>query len=90
MYDEDYYKFELTQTTRVCLEFYHTKTNAIENCWIASIVDEDGFEMASVKSHLNERLVTTGVVELPAGVYYVKIETGMYGSEMPYYFRLVR
>lgn len=90
LYDEDFYKFELTDTTRVCLEFYHTKTNAIENCWIASIVDEDGFEMASVKSHLNERLVTTGVVELPAGVYYVKIETGMYGSEMPYYFRLVR
>ena len=89
-YDEDFYKFELTEATRVCLEFYHEKTTGNENCWIASIVDEDGFDMTSVKSHLNERLVTTGVVELPAGVYYVKIETGMYGSEMPYYFRLVR
>ena len=90
LYDEDFYKFEITETTRVCLEFYHDKTTEIEHCWDASIVDEDGFEMTSVKSHLNQRLVTTGVVELSAGVYYVKIETGMYGSEMPYYLRLVR
>lgn len=90
LYDEDFYKFEITEATRVCLEFYHDKTTDIEHCWDASIVDEDGFTMTTVKSHLNQRLVTTGVVELPAGVYYVKIETGMYGSEMPYYFRLVR
>ena len=58
--------------------------------WIASIVDEDGYEVCAVDSSLNDGLVTTGTVTLPEGVYYVKIETGMYGSEAPYYFRLVR
>ena len=43
-----------------------------------------------MSSLLNQGLVSTGVVEIPAGTYYVKIETGMYGSEIPYYFRLVR
>ena len=90
LYDEDYYKFELEKDTRICLEFYHEKGKVNENCWIASVVDENGNEICSVDSYLNDHLVTTGVVLVPAGTYYVKIETGLYGSEIPYYFRLVR
>ncbi len=90
LYDEDYYKFELSENTRICLEFYHDAGSVNENCWVASIVDENGEEICSVDAYLNEHLVTTGVVEVPAGTYYVKIETGIYGSEIPYYFRLVR
>ncbi len=90
LYDEDYYKFELEKDTRMCLEFYHEAGNVNEHCWTASVVDETGKEVCSVDSYLNEHLVTTGVVLVPAGTYYVKIETGLYGSEIPYYFRLVR
>lgn len=90
LYDEDYYKFELEKETNICLEFYHEAGDVNENCWIASIVDENGKEVCSVNSYLNTHLVTTGVVTVPAGTYYVKIETGLYGSEIPYYFRLVR
>lgn len=90
LYDEDYYKFELEKDTRICLEFYHEAGSVNEHCWTASVVDESGKEYCSTNSYLNEHLVTTGVVLVPAGTYYVKIETGIYGSEIPYYFRLVR
>ena len=90
LYDEDYYRFELEKDTRICLEFYHEAGKVNENCWIASIVDENGEEVCSVDSYLNNHIVTTGVVLVPQGTYYVKIETGLYGSEIPYYFRLVR
>ena len=89
-FDEDFYKFELSEATRVSLVFGHETVDESRNCWIASIVDEDGTEVVEVSSLLNQGLVSTGVVEIPAGTYYVKIETGMYGSEIPYYFRLVR
>lgn len=90
LYDEDYYKFQIDQKTNICLEFYHEAGSVNDNCWIASIVDKNGKAVCSVNSYLNDHLVTTGVVTLPAGTYYVKIETGLYGSEIPYYFRLVR
>lgn len=89
-FDEDYYKFEITESTRVCLEFSHETTDSNENCWVANVVNSEGELICSVNSSLNQGLVSTGVVEVPAGTYYVKIETGMYGSELPYTFRLVR
>lgn len=89
-FDEDYYKFVITEERNVSLELGHEKINDSSLTWIASILDEDGYEVCAVESSLNEGLVNTGVVTLPEGTYYVKIETGMYGSEVPYYFRLVR
>jgi hypothetical protein len=89
-FDEDFYKFELTEKTRICLEFGHDTINSGDICWTASIVDKDGKDVATVNSALSQGLTSTGVVEVPAGTYYVKIETGYYGSEIPYYFRLVR
>lgn len=89
-FDEDYYKFEITKEQNVSLELGHEKINDSSLTWIASIVDEDGNEICAVESSLNEGLVNTGVVTLPEGTYYVKVETGMYGAEVPYRIRLVR
>lgn len=89
-YDEDYYKFTIDSTSRVCLEFGHDRLSGSNICWNASIVDAEGKSMCALKSALNEGLLTTPVVELPAGTYYVKVETGMYGSEIPYYFKVVK
>ncbi len=89
-YDEDYYKFTLDTTSRVCLEFGHDRKTGSNICWIASIVDTNGKAKCTLKSALNEGLLSTQVVELPAGTYYVKVETGMYGSEIPYYFKVVK
>ncbi len=89
-YDEDYYKFTLDSDSSVCLEFGHERLTGSNTCWNASIVNEQGKVMCSLRSALNEGLVTTAVTQLPAGTYYVKVETGMYGSEIPYYFKVVK
>lgn len=89
-FDEDYYRFEIAEKTRLCLEFGHETTEANDNCWVANVVNSEGELICSVNSSLNQGIVSTGVVEVAEGTYYVKIETGMYGSEIPYYFRLVR
>ncbi len=89
-FDEDYYKFEITEERNVSLELWHEKVTDSSITWVASIIDENGNVVKSVDSSLNQGLVSTGVMTLTEGTYYVKIETGMYGSESPYYFKLVR
>ncbi len=89
-FDEDYYKFEITKERNVSLELWHEKVTDSSLTWVASIIDENGNVVKSVDSSLNQGLVSTGVMTLQEGIYYVKVETGMYGSELPYYFKLVR
>lgn len=89
-FDEDYYRFEITHERNVSLELWHEKVTDSSITWVASIIDENGNVVKSVDSSLNQGLVSTGVMTLKEGTYYVKIETGMYGSESPYYFKLVR
>ena len=89
-FDEDYYRFEIDKQRNVSLELWHEKVTDSSVTWVASIIDENGNVVKSVDSSLNQGLVSTGVMTLEEGTYYVKIETGMYGSESPYYFKLVR
>ena len=89
-FDEDYYRFEVDKERNVSLELWHEKVTDSSVTWVASIIDENGNVVKSVDSSLNQGLVSTGVVTLKEGTYYIKIETGMYGSESPYYFKLVR
>jgi hypothetical protein len=88
-YDEDYYRFNLTSNRTVCVEFAHETTGSSDICWYITIINDKGEVMVEKTSALNQSLVSTGVIELPAGVYFVKIETGIYGSETPYKFRLI-
>ncbi len=89
-FDEDYYRFEMTEEGNAILQLGHEKINDSSLTWTASILDEDGYVLTTVESSLNEGLVNAPKVTLPEGTYYVKVETGMYGSETPYYFRVVR
>ena len=89
-YDEDYYRFELTQETNVCLEFGHQKAADSKVFWVASIVDEDGVdEFCKIESSFDSGLESTDVFKLSPGVYYVKIE-GRYRSEAQYNFAVRR
>lgn len=88
-FDEDYYKFVITEERNVSLELGHEKVNDSSLTWITSILDENGNEVRTVESPLNEGLVNTGIITLAEGTYYIKVETGMYGSEIPYYLNLV-
>ncbi|MBQ7116413.1 MAG: hypothetical protein IJN94_08365 [Clostridia bacterium] len=89
-FDEDYYRFEITEKRNVSLELWHKKVTDSSVTWVGSIIDEDGNVVKSIESSLDQGLVLTGTVTLEPGTYYVKIETGMYESELPYYFKLVR
>lgn len=89
-FDEDYYKFTLDGETNVSLELGHDKLTDSGITWIANIIDEEGNVVKVLESSKNEGLVTIGVMTLKEGTYYIKLETGLYGSEIPYYFRMVR
>lgn len=88
-YDEDYYRFNLTSDKNVCVEFSHETTGSSDICWNITVIDDKGEIKKEITSALNQSLASTGVFELPAGVYFVKVETGIYGSELPYKFRVV-
>lgn len=87
-YDEDYYRFTVNSSKNVSVVFSHDTTSSSDVCWNISIIDDKGNVYAEKTSQLNQSIVSTGVIELPAGVYFVKIETGMYGSEIPYKIKL--
>ncbi len=89
-FDEDYYKFEITEERNVSLEIGHTKYNDSSHAWSISILNENGEVVKEVESSLNQGLVNTGVITLAEGTYYVKVTIGMYGSEIPYSIKLVR
>lgn len=88
-FDEDFYKIEINEETTVKLALGHDKLQDGSVSWIASIVDEDNDEICSVESSLNDGVVYAQAT-LSEGVYYIRIETGMYGSEIPYYFTLTQ
>ena len=76
--------------TNVSIDFRHEAGDKDDVCWYLSILNDRNEEMVFTDIKLSSEISTTGVVTLPAGTYYVKVETGMYGSEIPYYFRLKR
>lgn len=88
VFDEDYYRFTVNSTKTVGVEFSHEIASSSDVCWNVSIIDDKGKVYAEIKSPLNQEIVLTDIVELPAGVYFIKVETGDYGSEMPYKIRL--
>ena len=88
-FDRDYYRFEVKKDTNIAFHFYHDYTNENDLAWVASILDEKGNEISKVESAKNEYQVTTGVIELKKGTYYILIENDLYSSEDTYWFRIV-
>lgn len=89
-YDEDFYQFTVDSDTNLCVEFSHEKLKGSSVCWNVSILDAEGNTITTVYSALNQNYVISKIVSVSAGTYYVKVETGMYGSEIPYQFRIKR
>ncbi len=89
-YDEDYYCFELKEKTNVSVDFRHDAGDGDDDCWYFSILNERKEEMVFASSKLSSEITVSKVVTLPAGKYYVKVETGMYGSEIPYHFKVIK
>ncbi len=88
-FDRDYYKFEVDKDRNIAFHFYHDYTNENDLAWVATIMDENGNEISKLESAKNEYQVTTGVIELKKGTYYILIENDLYSSEDTYWFRIV-
>ena len=88
-FDRDYYKFEVDRDRNIAFHFYHDYTNENDLAWVATIIDENGKEISKLESAKNEYQVTTGVIELKKGTYYILIENDLYSSEDTYWFRIV-
>ncbi len=88
-FDRDYYKFELDKDRNIAFHFYHDYTSESDLAWVATIIDENGNVISELPSAKNEYQVTTGVIELQKGTYYILIENELYSSENTYWFRIV-
>lgn len=88
-FDRDYYKFEVTEDRNIAFQFYHDYTSDSSLAWIATIIDENGNEVKQVQSAKNDYVVSTGVIELKKGTYYILIENDLYSSEDTYWFRII-
>ncbi len=88
-FDRDYYKFEVTEDRNIAFQFYHDYTSDSSLAWIATIIDENGNEIKQVQSAKNDYVVSTGVIELEKGTYYILIENDLYSSEDTYWFKII-
>ena len=88
-FDRDYYKFEVTEDRNIAFQFYHDYTSDSSLAWIATIIDENGNEIKQVQSAKNDYVVSTGVIELKKGTYYILIENDLYSSEDTYWFKII-
>ena len=88
-FDRDYYKFEVTEDRNIAFQFYHDYTSDSSLAWIATIIDENGNEIKQVQSAKNDYVVSTGVIELTKGTYYILIENDLYSSEDTYWFKII-
>ena len=89
-YDVDFYKFTLTEQKRVSVEFAHAANPEDSRTgWTISILDSAGKKVFAYDSTCNRDYVSSEVLNLPAGTYYVKVENGLESVETPYSVRLV-
>lgn len=88
-FDSDYYRFTLTEDKTVCFDFFHTATEGAEIAWTVSIVDEGLSVISEVECAKNRSVETSAPVTLPAGVYYIAVEPGLYEDTSEYHFRVV-
>lgn len=88
IFDEDYYRFTLTEETSVALEFSHTRIFESQEAWLFAILDADGNVIAEEDCYLNEGRDNIDAIRLPAGTYYVRIKGGLQGSEDVYTIKL--
>ena len=88
-FDRDFYKFEVTEDRNIAFQFYHDYTSENTLAWVATIIDENGNEVKQVQSAKNDYVVSTGVIELTKGTYYILIENDLYSSEDTYWFKII-
>jgi len=88
-FDTDWYSFELTGESRVSVRFSHNEIEPnLNKGWLIQLVDKDGRVIKSVTSRWGDAVVSTEEAVLPAGKYYVKVDTAEYYNSATYILKL--
>ncbi|MBQ6019840.1 MAG: hypothetical protein IJL26_06635 [Clostridia bacterium] len=83
-YDTDYYSFSIEKTAAVSLTFSHNTVSGTGEAWIVSLTDEAGRVLTTLSSRLETRTVTSALVNLSPGKYYIRVDTGTRFSDVKY------
>lgn len=84
--DVDYYKFSLSEKSKVWIDFSHDKTNQNSFLWQISLFDDSDGSLLDFNSTGENAKQTSNSVRLPAGNYYIRIEDYSYWSDLDYTF----
>lgn len=83
-YDKDWYKVTLDEEQKICVSFGHVSTEeAGKEGWIVTLVDIDGNIIEEMSSDWDEA-EKSFYRNLPAGSYYIVIETGLHFNSSRY------
>lgn len=88
-FDTDWFSFELKKESRVYVTLGHnTLVPPSNKGWLVVLADKDGKALKSVTSKWGDTLVSTEQVTLPAGKYYVKVDTSDYYNSATYVLKV--
>ncbi len=85
--DTDYYKFVLREDSYVDITFKHPDDKLPQVSWVVSLLTENGEEISSFASKLQDPELSTGKITLHAGTYYISVESQIY-SDLTYVLRV--
>jgi len=82
--DTDCYKFKLSSAGKVSINFQHAKIVTNDRLWIARIYNEDTESILEIYSQGADTSKTSAEVGLPAGNYYLQVNSCEYDSPSIY------
>ena len=85
--DVNWYKFTLSSSGYISLTFSHGYIESSSSYWTADICNSNQSYLASYSFYGNNTSETTGNIGLPAGTYYIKIDSYRY-SNLNYYIKV--
>ncbi len=93
VYDIDYYKFTISNTSKININFKHDMVDSYYNntYWKINIYDQGGNELINVEAKAHNTNTTSCNVGVPVGTYYIKIEdysSGGCHSSIDYSFKI--
>ncbi len=76
----NYYRFELNQDGYIGIDFEHDNFTESYTGWRIRLLGEDSSEFDSFTSRWNQPKASSPNIGLPAGTYYVKVETASWSG----------
>lgn len=83
--DIDYYKFSINDKRKVWIDFSHDKTSSNDVFWELSLFGDSDGSILNIGSTGENAKITSNKVRLPAGNYYIRINS-YYWSDLDYTF----